>query len=303
MGAKVHVVSGFLGSGKTTLIRHLMEGPLKDISIAIIENEFGEIGIDGEILKGSGTRVREINSGCICCSLSGDFRVALREIADQYSPDVIIIEPSGIARASDIVEVCRTSGSGIKQGGVITVIDTRKYFSQIRNFREFYRDQVISAGTILLTRTSEAGEIKTGMVEADIASINPAVKVIFSFEDGLLMRALDGFTVAQSVSHHDRSGTGKETGLESYCLETKARYGQDELLKRLEEIVKSDIYGKIVRVKGILMETDGSHLKADCIENEAMIEVVDYSGAGKICFIGESLKRDTILRFMEEGKA
>lgn len=303
MGAKVHVVSGFLGSGKTTLIRHLMEGPLKDKSIAIIENEFGEIGIDGEILKGSGTRVREINSGCICCSLSGDFRMALREIADQYSPDVIIIEPSGIARASDIVEVCRTSGPRIKPGGVITVIDTRKYFSQIRNFRDFYRDHVISADTILLTRTSEAGEIKTGMVEADIASINPAAEVIFSLEDDLLKRALDGFSIAQSVSHHDISGTGRETAFESYCLELKASYGKDELLKILGEIVKSDIYGKIVRVKGILHGTDGRYLKADCIENEAMVEVVDYSGTGKICFIGESLKRDSILRFMEEGKA
>lgn len=298
----VHVVSGFLGSGKTTLIRHLMKGPLKDKSIAIIENEFGEIGIDGELLKGSGTRVREINSGCICCSLSGDFRIALREIKDLYSPEVILIEPSGVARASDIVDVCRTSGPGIIPGSVITVIDTRKYFSQIRNFREFYRDQVISAGTILLTRTDEAGQIKTGMVEVDIASINPTADVILALEDDLLEKALGGLYVAPSVSH-DEPGTDKGICLESYCFETKASYDKEELLRMLREIVKSDLYGKIVRVKGILQGTEGSSLKADCIENEAMVEMVDSAVTGKICFIGKSLKREKILRFIEEGKS
>ncbi|ETA82564.1 CobW family GTP-binding protein [Youngiibacter fragilis] len=252
MGAVVHVVSGFLGSGKTTLIRHLMEGPFKDKSIAIIENEFGEIGIDGEILKRSGTRVREISSGCICCSLSGDFRIALREIADQYSPEVIIIEPSGVARASDIVDVCKTSGSGIIPGSVITVIDTRKYFSQLRNFRGFYRDQIASAGTVLLTRTGEAGEVRTRLVEVDISSITPGADIISDLEDNLLMKALDG---------------------------------------------------EIVRVKGILLEKDCNSLKVDCIEDENMVEMIDSADTGEICFIGKYLKRDNILRFMEDGNS
>jgi G3E family GTPase len=303
MGTIVNVVSGFLGAGKTTLIRSLMEGPLKDRRIAIIENEFGEIGIDGEILKSSGIRVREINSGCICCSLSGDFRIALREIADEYSPEVIIIEPSGIAKASDIVEVCRSAGPEITQGSVITVVDARKYFSQIRNFREFYRDQVMQAGIVLLTRTDEAGEEKTIRVIEDISSINPEAHVTTDLDDVLSM-AMDGMNTQQTVSQdHDNKGEGLTIGLESYCFETNLRYDEDDLSSLLEELVQSDRFGEIIRVKGMLQGLEGFALKADCMGNEAVVEKVDSFDSGKICFIGKGLRRDSILRFMEDGRS
>jgi G3E family GTPase len=301
MGTIVHVVSGFLGSGKTTLIRHLMDGPLNGRSIAIIENEFGEIGIDGEILRRSGTRVREINSGCICCSLSGDFRIALMEIADEYSPEVIIIEPSGVAKASDIVAVCRSAGSKVTPGKVITVVDSRKYFSQIRNFREFYRDQVMQAGTILLTRTDEAGEKKTLRVIEDIASINPEAHVTRALDDVLGM-TMDGMYTQQSVWHeHDNLKSG--IGLESYSFETDDRYDEADLRRVLEELVQSDRFGEIVRVKGMLQGSEGFAFKADCTGNEAVVEKVDSVDTGKICFIGKSLRRDRILRLMEDGKS
>lgn len=296
----VHVVSGFLGAGKTTLVRSLIEGQLKGKNIAVIENEFGEIGIDGELLKRSGAKVREINSGCICCSLSGDFRIALTEIADGYSPEAIIIEPSGIAKTSDIVAVCSSAGPKFTLGSVITVVDVRKYFSQIRNFREFYRDQVMQAGIILLTRIFEAGEEKTGRVIEDISSINPGAYVA---------RSLDEISVTSIYGSNAKLPAGNELvnpesgiGVESYSFETNAVYGESELVRILKETVHSGNYGEIVRVKGMLKGLDGFDIKADCIGNEVIVEMTDTVLSGRICFIGKGLKRDGIFRLMEVRK-
>jgi G3E family GTPase len=223
------------------------------------------------------------------------------EIADEYSPEVIIIEPSGVAKASDIVAVCRSAGSKVTPGSVITVVDSRKYFSQIRNFREFYRDQVMQAGTILLTRTDEAGEDKILRVIDDIASINPEAYITRALDDVLGIN-MDVMNTQQSISYdHDNQKSG--IGLESYSFEINVRYDEDDLRRVLEELVQSDRFGEIVRVKGMLQGLEGFALKADCMGNEAVVEKVDSVDTGKICFIGKSLKRDRILRLMEDRKS
>ncbi|MBR3398004.1 MAG: GTP-binding protein [Lachnospiraceae bacterium] len=151
---RIDIVSGFLGAGKTTLIKKLLAGPLKGTQVVLIENEFGEIGIDGGFLKETGIEIKEMNSGCICCSLVGDFGDALKEVARQYSPDRIIIEPSGVGKLSDVIEAVRDSSSEEMEVNCATaVVDVTKCKLFLKNFGEFYKNQIEAAGTIVLSRT------------------------------------------------------------------------------------------------------------------------------------------------------
>ena len=143
MAIKIDVISGFLGAGKTTLIRKLLMDALKGQQVVLIENEFGEIGIDGGFLKDAGIQIREMNSGCICCSLVGDFGTALKEVADKYHPDRIIIEPSGVGKLSDVIRaVERNTGEGMVLNSATTVVDVTKCRMYLKNFGEFFKNQV-----------------------------------------------------------------------------------------------------------------------------------------------------------------
>ncbi len=157
---RIDIISGFLGAGKTTLIRKLLEGPLKGKKVVLIENEFGEIGIDGGFLKDAGIEITEMNSGCICCTLVGDFAEALTKVLSEYAPEVIIIEPSGVGKLSDVaaavVPVLREGE--VELGCMTTVADASKCRMYIKNFGEFYNNQLESAGTIILSRTQNINE-------------------------------------------------------------------------------------------------------------------------------------------------
>ena len=151
---KIDIISGFLGAGKTTLIKKLLGEALKGQKVVLIENEFGEIGIDGGFLKDAGIEIKEMNSGCICCSLVGDFATALHEVIDKYQPDRIIIEPSGVGKLSDVVgAVKNVLSDDIVLNSATTVVDVTKCKMYLRNFGEFFKNQVESAGTVILSRT------------------------------------------------------------------------------------------------------------------------------------------------------
>ena len=160
--AKIDIVSGFLGAGKTTLIKKLLAEAFKGEKVVLIENEFGEIGIDGGFLKEAGIEIREMNSGCICCSLVGDFGAALNEVIRTYHPDRIIIEPSGVGKLSDVKRAVMDvkGGAQIELNSYTTVVDVNKCKMYLRNFGEFYSNQVESAGAIMLSRTDTAKEEK-----------------------------------------------------------------------------------------------------------------------------------------------
>lgn len=151
---KVDIISGFLGAGKTTLIRRLLREAYRGEKVVLIENEFGEIGIDGGFLKESGIEIKEMNSGCICCSLVGDFTQSLKEVADTYAPERIIIEPSGVGKLSDVVAaVTRAAGAAQFQiNSLVTVVDAAKCKMYLRNYGEFFLDQIETAGTIYVSR-------------------------------------------------------------------------------------------------------------------------------------------------------
>ena len=156
---KIDIVSGFLGAGKTTLIKKLIEEAFSGEKLVLIENEFGEIGIDGGFLKDAGIEITEMNSGCICCSLVGDFGTALKEVIDKFSPDRIIIEPSGVGKLSDVIKAVNDIEGDIAINSTTAVVDGMKTKMYMKNFGEFFNNQVESAGTIVISRTQKMPEL------------------------------------------------------------------------------------------------------------------------------------------------
>ena len=184
---KVNIISGFLGAGKTTLIKKLLGGAMKDEQVILLENEYGEVGIDGGFMKDSGIKVTEMNSGCICCTLVGDFTKAIDELIETYHPDRLIIEPSGVGKLSDIRHVVAQAEKKheLVLSGCVTVVDAGKCKMYMKNFGEFFCDQVRSAETIILSRTQMTSQDK---IDADIALLreqNSAARIITTPWDDL----------------------------------------------------------------------------------------------------------------------
>ena len=177
---KIDIISGFLGAGKTTLIKKLLKGAYQGEQVVLIENEFGEIGIDGGFLKEAGIEIREMNSGCICCSLVGDFGTALVEVVEKYHPDRIIIEPSGVGKLSDVIKAVENvkDKCEIQLNSYTTVADVKKCKMYLRNFGEFFSNQIAYAGTIVLSRTDVADEKKVKEAIELIRSLNESAHII-----------------------------------------------------------------------------------------------------------------------------
>ena len=176
--AKIDIISGFLGAGKTTLIKKLVADAFQGEKLVIIENEFGEIGIDGGFLKESGIQITEMNSGCICCSLVGDFGNALKDVLEKYSPDRVIIEPSGVGKLSDVIKAVKNIGDDVKINSTATVVDASKCKMYMKNYGEFYNNQIEGAGTIILSRTQNVSEEKLAKVLTMIKEKNDEASVI-----------------------------------------------------------------------------------------------------------------------------
>ena len=177
---KIDIFSGFLGAGKTTLIKKLIKEAFAGEQIVLIENEFGEIGIDGGFMREAGIQVNELNSGCICCSLVGDFREALKKVVETYHPDRILIEPSGVGKLSDVTRAVEGVGAElpVELNSFVTVADVNKVKMYMKNFGEFYDDQVSHASCIILSRTATAGEDKIAKSVALLAEKNPTATIV-----------------------------------------------------------------------------------------------------------------------------
>ena len=181
---KTDIFSGFLGAGKTTLIRKLISESYKGEKLVLIENEFGDIAIDGAFLKDAGIEITEMNSGCICCTLVGDFREALQKVVREFSPDRILIEPSGVGKLSDVAEAV-SSVDGIEIGAKVTVVDAGKCRMYMRNFGEFFNDQVANADLLVLSRTGTADEAKVLTAVELLRGINPHCGMITTAWDNI----------------------------------------------------------------------------------------------------------------------
>ena len=208
---KVDIVSGFLGAGKTTLIKKLIKDGWNNEKLVLIENEFGEIGIDGGFLKEAGIQVTEMNSGCICCSLVGDFGTALKEVVDKYAPDRIIIEPSGVGKLSDVIKAVQgvAEDAGIVVNNFVAVVDAKKCKMYMKNFGEFFNNQIEQAKTIILSRTQD---MKQDKLEATVGLIRE-----HNDKAAIITTPWDDITGSQILS----------------AMEEKSKF-EEELLKQAE---------------------------------------------------------------------
>ena len=198
---RIDIFSGFLGAGKTTLIKKLLADGYNGQKLVLIENEFGEIGVDGGFLKDAGVIVNELESGCICCSLTGDFRKALKMVAEQYQPDRILIEPSGVGKLSEIVAAVQSAGDQFVLGGLTTVVDATKAKMYMKNFGEFFNNQVQSANCIVLSRTAGMSQEKLAQAEALLREKNPDAVIITTDWDALTgQQILDAIDKRNSIS-------------------------------------------------------------------------------------------------------
>ena len=197
---KIDIFSGFLGAGKTTLIKKLITEAFAGQQVVLIENEFGEIGIDGGFLKESGIQINELNAGCICCSLVGDFRAALQQVVEQYHPDRIVIEPSGVGKLSDVTRAVEGVAEhlDVQLSSFVTVADVNKVKMYMKNFGEFYDDQISHASCIILSRTQNATEEKIAAAVAMLREKNPTATIVTTAWD-----ALTGEQILKAMSTKD----------------------------------------------------------------------------------------------------
>ena len=222
---RIDIVSGFLGAGKTTLIKKLLSEALSGQKVVLIENEFGEIGVDGGFLKEAGIEIKEMNSGCICCSLVGDFGTSLQEVMKTYSPERILIEPSGVGKLSDVMKAVQDvdMGEDVQLNSAVAVVDASKCKMYIKNFGEFFINQIAHAGTIILSRTQNISEEKLNKAIELIREHNDKATIITTPWDKLegknILDTIEGATdlekelmeqVKAAHEHHHHHDHGEE---------------------------------------------------------------------------------------------
>ena len=323
---KIDIFSGFLGAGKTTLIKKLIAEAYTGEQLVLIENEFGEIGIDGGFLQEAGINITEMNSGCICCSLVGDFGKALRQVMDTYHPDRILIEPSGVGKLSDVIRAVQNlEMHDVVLNGFTTVVDATKAKMYMRNFGEFFNNQVEHASAIILSRTAGMSQEKLDACVALLREKNPTATIVTTPWDELdgkqllaamerrdtLAAALEELAEEQEHEHHhhddDECGCGchdhghdhehehhhADEVFTSWGKETAHPYGKQELAAALEALDTGD-YGQVLRAKGIVAGTDGKWLHFDYVPGEVEIRNGAAGVTGRLCVIGAELKEDAL---------
>lgn len=343
---KIDIISGFLGAGKTTLIKKLLAEAFKGQQVVLIENEFGEIGIDGGFLEESGIEIREMNSGCICCSLVGDFGTSLKEVINTYHPDRIIIEPSGVGKLSDVIKAVKNVDVDceISLNSYTTVVDVNKCKMYMRNFGEFFENQLEYAKTIILSRTDtpKATDEKIEKVVEMIRGVNQDAVIITT-----PVEELDASQIVEAMEHgreeeeeicpvcgcdHDHEhhhhhegecGCGHDHDHEhhhhhegecgcghdhdhhhhhadevftSWGRETARKYEKEEIENILKELSQDEIFGTILRAKGMVDGKDGQWIYFDMVPEEYEVRTGAPQITGKLCVIGSKMDEEKLAK-------
>lgn len=390
---KIDIISGFLGAGKTTFIKKMLQEAFSGEQVVLIENEFGEIGIDGGFLKDSGIEIREMNSGCICCSLVGDFGKSLKEVVDTYHPERILIEPSGVGKLSDVIKAVRDVEEQIdaKLNSFITMVDVTKCRIYSKNFGEFFSNQIEYAGAVILSRTDKAKQEKieeSVKILREINSKSPIITTpIAQLSGEKLLELMEGSRSLEEEllaelrcpecgevhaheedcccgheheghahhhheeeheghhhhheeeheghhhheeeheghhhhedehesHHHHGEGHGhhhhheeEHTGLQhhhhhghhhadevftSWGRETVRSYTKDEILSILKALGEDEVYGTILRAKGMVAGTDGGWIYFDMVPEEYEVRSGAAEYTGRICVIGSGLNEEKL---------
>ena len=329
----IDIFSGFLGAGKTTLIRKLIAEAYAGEKLVLIENEFGEIAIDGGFLKDAGVEITEMNSGCICCTLVGDFTKALKKVMDDFAPDRILIEPSGVGKLSDVARaVERVEGAVI--GTRTTVVDAGKAKMYMRNFGEFFNDQVANADLIVMSRTDTASDEKVVAASELLKGLNPNAKLITTPWDKLsgaqIREAMEHDALHEEMEklrhehhhhhhhdhdedecddpecechhHHDHDEDGHEHHhhhhadevFTSWGHETARKFSEEEIRAILTKLDDNETYGMILRAKGIVDATDGEWIYFDYVPGEIDVRRGGAAVTGRFCVIGSKMNEDAL---------
>lgn len=327
---KIDIISGFLGAGKTTFIKKMIDEAFTGEKIVLIENEFGEVGIDGGFLKDAGIQITEMNSGCICCSLVGDFGKNLNEVITKYHPDRILIEPSGVGKLSDVMKsvIDIEKEQDVKLNALVTVVNALKASKQMKAFGEFFNNQIEYATTVILSRSQNATPEQLEFCVNKIQELNPKAAIIttdwaklsgeqilkvMEGQDNLEMKALaEAHHAKEEAEHehehhheHDENCTcgchdhehhhhhHADDVFTSWGKETPHKFERAKLEEVLKKFVDSD---NILRSKGMVESTDGTWLYFDMVPGEYEIREGEPDYTGRIVVIGTEIHEDELLK-------
>ena len=334
---KIDIVSGFLGAGKTTLIKKLIREAYAGEQLVLIENEFGEIGIDGGFLQDAGIQITEMNAGCICCSLVGDFTKALTQVLEQFHPDRILIEPSGVGKLSDVIRAVQGIDQALSLNSATTVVDAMKCRMYMKNFGEFFDDQVSHAGCIVLSRTANMSPEKLEACTALLRQHNPTATIITTPWDALdgrqIQEAMEGReSLAQALSalaaehldhHHDHEhghdhdhehghdhdhdhDHGHDHGhVHHYDQDGVCSCGHhhghdaDQVFTSWGMETPRKYTEAELRAKGIVAGKDGQWLHFDYVPGEAQVRKGTPGVTGRLCVIGAQLQEEALASLFE----
>lgn len=332
---KIDIISGFLGAGKTTFIKKMIDEVFKGEKIVLIENEFGEVGIDGGFLKDAGIQITEMNSGCICCSLVGDFGKNLHEVIDKYHPDRILIEPSGVGKLSDVMKsvIDIEKEEDVKLNGLVTVVNALKASKQMKAFGEFFNNQIEYATVVVLSRSQNATPEQLELCVKQIQTLNPKAAIITTAWDAIkgeqILKVIEGAdslemklmaeqhakeeaeehehehhhehdencTCGCHDHHHGHEGHHHaDEVFTSWGKETAHKYTEEELDYLLKALSETDAYGTVLRSKGIIQMADGSWKQFDMVPEEYEVREGQADYTGRVCVIGTDLKEEDLIK-------
>lgn len=300
---KVDIISGFLGAGKTTLIKKILRENKND-RLVLIENEFGEIGIDGDLVEREGFEVYEISNGCICCIMQKDFVDLIHRVIKEFKPERIIIEPTGISILSEVIEVLsRPEFSGLlKINSLITVVDCLNYLEQCELFGEFFEDQIINARTLILSKGQFVETVKIEEIIKSLRNLNREGKIINSSWDVLTFDTISSITIDEieplSVDlFHTEYKPCRENVFDTFAIETRKKVSKTELEVILEAL-KKPLYGKILRGKGFL-KCESGLLEFSYTNGKYEILESSFKASGKLCLIGKDLNAIELKRLFD----
>ena len=315
---KITIFSGFLGAGKTTLIKKLINEGYKGEKLVLIENEFGQIGIDGGFLKDAGLEITEMNSGCICCSLVGDFGKALVKVLDEFHPDRILIEPSGVGKLSDVINAVRNiDAHDVELDGFTTVVDAKKCKMYHKNFGEFFNNQIEYASCVILSHTAGLSQEKLGEAVELIRGLNKEAPVVTTEWDELTGGQLvDAMTQKNTLSdelkalldeanhhhehhhHHDHEHHHHHADevFTSWGAETPRPYTVEAITAALEALSDEATYGIVLRAKGIVAGEDGQWIHFDYVPGVPDVRHGSAETTGRLCVIGSKLNEEAVAK-------
>ena len=330
---KIDIFSGFLGAGKTTLIKKLIAEAYTGEKIVLIENEFGEIAIDGGFLKDSGVQINEMNSGCICCSLVGDFADALQKVLTQFHPDRILIEPSGVGKLSDVIRAVQgVQSDELVLNGFTTVVDANKCKMYMKNFGEFFNNQVENASAIILSRTEGIRPEKLDAAVALLREKNPTATIVTTpwteLDGKQILETMERRDTLSAELEHLKAEAAEEDDEDehehdehdhdhccghhhhhhhadevftSWGTETPRKYTDDEIRTALDALINEHRYGVVLRAKGIVPATDGGWIHFDYVPGESDVRRGSAQVTGRVCVIGSHLAEDALKELFHIG--